>query len=145
MIVREASLQFRVVREGDIEALGTPERIADYVCDMFDEDPTIEIFVVIPVSSKHHPYGRILISKGTAQNTLVNAREVLRPCILANATGFFCAHNHPSGDSSPSRADIHVTRQLREAGKLMGIPMLDHIIVGDPGTPIYSFNEAGLV
>lgn len=145
MIVREASLNFRVVREGDIEALGTPERIADYVRDMFEEDPTVEWFVVVPVNSKNHPYGRILISKGTAQNTLVNAREVLRPCILANATGFMCAHNHPSGDTSPSRADIHVTRQLREAGKIMGIPMLDHVIVGDPDTAIYSFNEAGLV
>lgn len=145
MIVREASLAFRVVREGDTEALGTPERIADYVRDMFEADPTVEWFICVPVNAKNHPYARVVISKGTAMNCLVNAREVLRPCILANATGFMVAHNHPSGDTAPSRADIHCTRQLREAGKTMGIPLIDHVIVGDPGVPIYSFNDAGLV
>jgi len=145
MIVREASLQFNVVREGPVGALSTPELIADYVRDMFDEDPTVEFFVCVPVNRKNQPFGRVLISKGTATNCLVNAREVLRPCILSNATGFACAHNHPSGECSPSRADISVTRILREAGKLMGIPLLDHVIVGDPGTPPYSFSEAGLI
>lgn len=145
MIVREASLRFNVVREGPVDALGTPELIADYVSDMFDVDRTIEHFVCVPVNCKNQPYGRMLISMGTATHCLVNAREVLRPCILANATGFICSHNHPSGQTQPSRADIQVTRQLREAGKIMGISLLDHVIVGDPGMPIYSFNEAGLI
>lgn len=145
MIVREASLKFNVIRDGPVCALSTPELIADYVRDMFDEDPTVEWFIVVPVNRKNQPFGRVLISKGTATNCLVNAREVLRPCILCNATGFAVAHNHPSGESSPSRADIAVTRQLREAGQIMGIPLLDHVIVGDPNSEIYSFNEAGLV
>lgn len=75
----------------------------------------------------------------------MNPREVLRPCILSNASGFAVAHNHPSEECSPSRADIAVTRQLREASKIMGIEMLDHVIVGDASSEIYSFNEAGLV
>lgn len=145
MRVHEASLAFRVVREGPVEALDTPEKVARYVRDAFDGDPTVEWFVCVPVNRKNQPYGRVLISKGTATSTVVHAREVLRPCILCNATGFIVAHNHPSGDTSPSRADLQVTRQLREAGKAMQIDLLDHVIVGDRSSEIYSFNEAGLV
>lgn len=145
MMVHEASLSFRVVREGVVEALDTPEKVAVYIAGAFDGDPTVEWFVCIPLNRKNMPFGRVLISKGTASSCLVNPREVLRPCILSNASGFIVVHNHPSGDSAPSRADIQVTRQLREAGKTMGIPLIDHIIIGDAYSEPYSFNEAGLV
>lgn len=145
MRIFEASLQYRLVREGKVESLDTPEKLADYVRDGFSNDPTVEWFIVIPLNTKNMPFGRLLVTKGTATSCLVNPREVLRPCILSNATSFAVAHNHPSGDTAPSRADIQVTRQLREAGKAMGITLIDHIIVGDPYSEIYSFNEAGLV
>jgi DNA repair protein RadC len=145
MRIFEASLQYRLVREGSIPSLDTPEKIADYVRDAFDGDPTVEWFIVIPLNTKNMPFGRVLVTKGTATSCLVNPREVLRPCILCNATAFAVSHNHPSGDSAPSRADIQVTRQLREAGKAMGIPLIDHVIVGDSYSKPYSFNEAGLV
>ena len=145
MRVHEASLAFRVVREGPVVPLDTPERVAEYIRDAFDGDPTVEWFVCIPLNRKNMPFGRVLITKGTASSCLVNPREVLRPVILSNACGFVVAHNHPSGDTQPSRADIQVTRQLREAAKTMGIDFLDHIIVGDPDSEVYSFSEAGLV
>ncbi|MGJ8653016.1 MAG: JAB domain-containing protein [Opitutaceae bacterium] len=145
MRVFEASLQYRLVREGKVESLDTPEKLAEYVRDGFDGDPTVEWFIVIPLNTKNMPFGRLLVTKGTATSCLVNPREVLRPCILCNATAFAVAHNHPSGDPAPSRADIQVTRQLREAGKAMGINLIDHIILGDPYSEIYSFSEAGLV
>jgi DNA repair protein RadC len=145
MRVFEASLQYRLVREGRAQALDTPKKIAAYIADAFDGDPTVEWFIVIPLNAKNMPFGRILLTKGTASNTVVHAREVLRPCILCNATAFVVAHNHPSGETAPSRADIQVTRQLREAAKTMGITMLDHIIVGDSYSEPYSFSEAGLV
>ena len=145
MRVHEASFSFRVVREGVVEALDTPEKIAHYVSDAFDGDPTVEWFICIPLNRKNMPFGRVLITKGTASSCLVNPREVLRPCVLSNASGFIVAHNHPSGDTAPSRADIQVTRQLREAAKTMGIDFLDHVIVGDAYSAPYSFNEAGLV
>ncbi|MGZ0710112.1 JAB domain-containing protein [Coraliomargarita sp. W4R53] len=145
MRIFEASLQYRLVREGSIPSLDTPGKIADYVRDAFDGDPTVEWFIVIPLNTKNMPFGRVLLTKGTATSCLVNPREVLRPCILCNATAFAAVHNHPSGDPAPSRADIQVTRQLREAGKTMGIPLLDHVIVGDTQSAFYSFNEAGLV
>lgn len=145
MMVHEASLAFRVIREGPVEALDTPQKVAAYIADAFDGDPTVEWFICIPLNRKNMPFGRVLISKGTATSCLVNPREVLRPCILCNATGFVVAHNHPSGVTNPSRADIQVTRQLRDAGKTMGIPLLDHVIVGDAYSNPYSFAEAGLV
>ena len=145
MRVHEASLAFRVVREGPVVPLDTPERVAEYIRDAFGGDPTVEWFVCIPLNRKNMPFGRVLITKGTASSCLVNPREVLRPVILSNACGFVVAHNHPSGDTQPSRADIQVTRQLREAAKTMGVDFLDHIIVGDPDSEIYSFCEAGLV
>jgi len=145
MRVFEASLQYRLVRDGTIEPLDTPGKLADYVRDAFEGDPTVEWFIVIPLNRKNMPFGRILVTKGTATSCLVHPREVLRPCILCNASAFAVAHNHPSGDTAPSRADIQVTRQLKEAGKAMGIDLIDHVILGDPNSVTYSFCEAGLV
>jgi len=145
MKVHEASLSFRVVREGQEQPLDTPEKIAHYVSDAFEDDPTVEWFILIPMNIKNMPFGRVLLTKGTASSCLANPREVLRPCILCNASTFVVAHNHPSGDTEPSRNDIQVTRQLREAGKTMGIPLIDHIIVGDSYSKPYSFSAAGLV
>ena len=145
MQIHEASLSFRVVREGPVESLDTPDKAAAYLAGAFEGDPTVEWFIVIPLNRKNMPFGRVLITKGTASSCLVHSREVLRPCILSNASGFIVAHNHPSGDTAPSRADIQVTRQLREAAKTMEIDFIDHIIIGEPGTEPYSFNDAGLI
>jgi DNA repair protein RadC len=89
------------------------------------------------------------VTKGTATNCLVHPREVFREAIRHNASAIVAVHNHPSGDPAPSRADIQVTRQLRESAKIVGIELTDHIIIGykprDPqGLGYYSFNEAGL-
>lgn len=150
MKIREARLSFRVVRDGVSEPLDGPEKVARYVESALEEDPTVEWFFVIPMNRKNHPLGRTVVTRGTASSSLVHPREVLRPVILANASAFAVAHNHPSGDPSPSHADIRITRQLREAAKTMGVDMLDHVICGDRaadpvGHGYYSFSEAGLV
>jgi DNA repair protein RadC len=80
---------------------------------------------------KNHPPGRHLITLGTLDSTLVSAREVFRGAILASASALVVAHNHPSGDPSPSSADIRVTRMLRHASNILEIPLLDHVIVGN--------------
>ena len=75
-------------------------------------------------------------------------REIFRPVIAAGAYGFAIMHNHPSGDPSPSRADESITRRIYEAGQLLQIRLIDHVIVGEPSpgrSPYYSFREAGLV
>ena len=71
------------------------------------------------------------ISRGTLSTSLVHPREVLRPAVVAHCASIIVAHNHPSGDPSPSAEDHAVTRRLADAAELMGIPLLDHVIVGD--------------
>ncbi|MGB0335081.1 MAG: RadC family protein [Opitutales bacterium] len=105
---------------------------------------------VLCLDRKNRLIKRIEVTRGTATNCLVHPREVFKQAIQLNASAIIAVHNHPSGDPAPSRADIQVTRQLREAAKVIGIDLLDHIIVGqrsrDPqGLGYYSFNEAGLI
>jgi len=142
MKIREAVLTFRVVREGDVPSLDCPEAVAQYVRDAFEADPTVEWFLVIPLNARNQPYGRFVVTKGTAKTCTVHPREVLRPVILSNATAFAVAHNHPSSNAQPSQADVAITRTLQQAGETMGIPLIEHVIVGEG---FYSFAEAGLL
>ena len=77
--------------------------------------------------------GHHLVSIGTLDSVLVHAREVFRVAIVASAHAIVLLHNHPSGDPSPSEADIRVTRELTRAGQLLKIEVLDHIVIGRPG------------
>lgn len=110
----------------------------------------IERFWVLCLDRKNRLLRRIEVTKGTATNCLAHPREVFREAIKHSATAIIAVHNHPSGDPAPSRADIQVTRQLRESAKVVGIELSDHVIIGhkahDPqGLGYYSFNEAGLI
>lgn len=150
MKIYEASLKYRLVQQGPLSEVDSPERVFQYMQGAFDEDPTVEWFCVILLNRKNRALGRVKITKGTANASLVHPREVFRPAIQANASAIVAVHNHPSGDPSPSSADIKVTRQLRQAAELLQIDLLDHVIIGekdaDPfGRGYYSFNEAGLV
>jgi DNA repair protein RadC len=110
----------------------------------------IEKFWVLCLNRKNRLLKSIEISSGTVANTLVHPREVYRGAIRVGATAILVCHNHPSGDPSPSAADMNVTRQLREASKVVDIHFLDHVIVGrasaDPsGLGFYSFRSGGLL
>lgn len=110
----------------------------------------VEKFWVLCLNRKNVLIKRVEITSGTASASLVHPREVFREAIRLGALSIIAVHNHPSGDPSPSSADLQVTRQLREASRTVGIDLLDHIIVGstsgDPrGFGFYSFHEAGLI
>lgn len=81
------------------------------------------------------------VSEGTLNASLSHPREIYKVAVLSNSAHILLAHNHPSGDPSPSSDDISITRRIREAGDILGIKLLDHIIVGDDR--FYSFAEAG--
>lgn len=113
-------------------------------------DPTVEYFWVAVLNRKNRVLAVVMVTKGTANASLVHPREVLKPVIIGGGSAFVCIHNHPSGDPSPSQADIRATRQLREAAKVMQLDFLDHVIVGDKdndpvGNGFYSFAESGLL
>src|SRR5712691_9826401 len=104
-----------------------------------------EHFMVILLDRKNAPIGLNTVSIGSLTASVVHMREVFKPAILANAAAILCGHNHPSGDSAPSHEDRAVTQRLVEAGKLLGIAVLDHIILGDGTTTYFSFADEGLL
>lgn len=148
-----AVMQFakRILEEDDRgqTVFHTPEDVARYFRPIL-AGQEVEHFWVLCLDRKNRLLKRVEVTKGTATNCLVHSREVFREAIKLSATAIIAVHNHPSGDPAPSRADIQVTRQLREAAKVIGIELTDHIIIGQPqrdpqNLGYYSFNDAGLV
>lgn len=144
----EVKLSFSVVSEGPAAVLNRPELVAEYMQGAFDERPEQESFWVIFLNRKNYAKGRFMATLGTQTNSLVSASEVFRSAILGGACAIICVHNHPSGDPAPSMSDVAVTRQIKDAGKILGIEVLDHVIIGDAasdptGTGYYSFRGAG--
>jgi DNA repair protein RadC len=100
-----------------------------------------EQFVICGLDAKHRIIGLNIVSIGSLTLSIVHPREVFKPLILMNACAALCAHNHPSGDPDPSSEDRVLTARLRQAGDLIGITILDHLILGDERT--YSFADQG--
>jgi DNA repair protein RadC len=90
-----------------------------------------ETFYALLLDGKHHLKRREVVSVGSLTSSLVHPREVFRTAVAGGAAALVCAHNHPSGDPEPSAEDLEVTRRLVQAGRLLGIALLDHVIVGD--------------
>ena len=108
-----------------------------------------ESFICISLNGAHESIATRIVSVGLVNKTVVHAREVFADPIVDRAVAVLVAHNHPSGDPTPSSEDIKITRQLVSAGQIMGIKILDHMILGssEPGLfqPYISLREAGLV
>jgi DNA repair protein RadC len=98
------------------------------------QDGTQEEFHIVTLDTKRQVIDSHLITVGILDSSLVHPREVFRPAIRDAASAILLVHNHPSGDPTPSRADLTVTQRMTEAGKLIGIEILDHIIVGNPNS-----------
>ena len=94
------------------------------------EEPE-EYMYMICMNTKNKVIGVFEISHGSVNSSIVTPREVFQKALLANAVSIILMHNHPSGDPTASREDIEVTKRLVEAGKIVGVEVLDHIIIGD--------------
>lgn len=86
---------------------------------------------------------RVVLTRGTLRSSVVSPREVFSEALTYHAASFVMLHNHPSGDSTPSREDISITKTLYGLGMMMQLPMLDHIIIGNPG--YFSFKDSGML
>jgi DNA repair protein RadC len=104
-----------------------------------------EHFVVILVDRKNRLIGIHTVSVGSLTASVVHPREVFKVAILSNAAAILCGHYHPSGDPQPSQEDRRLTRRLVQAGELLGIEVLDHVIIGDGAADYYSFADQGLL
>jgi DNA repair protein RadC len=107
----------------------TPEAVANVLREEV-RLRNVETFQVLMVNTRRRLITTVKIADGTLDTILVHPREVFKPAISANAAAIVLAHNHPSGDPSPSEADIKVTRDLIRAGQLLKIEVLDHVILG---------------
>ena len=89
-----------------------------------------EEFHALLLNSRHRVLREVMVTRGTLDASLIHPREVFRSAVAEGAAGVILVHNHPSGDPTPSAEDRSVTRQLAEAGRAVGIPVLDHVVVG---------------
>ena len=128
MLVRDSNGGAKV--PGNKTGVKSPSDMAD-IFNTFLEGADREHFVVAMLDRKGNVLGLNTVSIGSISASVVHPREVFKPAIVMGASSIIVAHNHPSGDTAPSREDIDVTNKLVEGGKLLGIEVLDHVIIGD--------------
>jgi DNA repair protein RadC len=120
----------------NMERCETPDEAAAYwrahIPDHAYFNPECECLVVLILNTRHRIKGHYLVSIGTLDTILCHPREIFRLAVMASAAAIVVAHNHPSGEATPSEADIKITRDLIRAGQLLKIEVLDHIIMGRP-------------
>lgn len=109
----------------------------------FLEGEKQEKFCAAYLDSKNQPISTVTVHVGTVNMSIVGPREVFREAVRENAAALVVAHNHPSGDPSPSPEDIAVTKRLSEVGRLLDIPLLDHVIIGNGR--YFSMQKEGLI
>jgi len=121
-----------VVAEYDARSsLRTSDSVYELLAGMIETE-AVEVFVAVLLNGKHKPTGIVEVSRGTLSTSLVHPREVFGPALRMGAVAaIIVAHNHPSGDPTPSVEDIEVTRRLIQGGELLGIQVLDHVVIGD--------------
>ncbi|MFW5947078.1 MAG: JAB domain-containing protein [Gemmatimonadota bacterium] len=110
--------------------IGGPEDVYRIV-SAYLGDVDREHFVALLLDAAHQVRGVHTVTVGVLDGSVIHPREVFKPAILASSAAVIIAHNHPSGHPDPSAEDRQVTRQLVEAGEIIGIPVLDHVIIGD--------------
>lgn len=122
--------------------LNTPERVFEVLRPLY-EGLTREVVRAVYMNTTNGIIGTGIVSMGTADQALVHAREVFGPALVIGATRVVLVHNHPSGDLTPSTADIDLTKRMKKAAELLDMELLDHVIMGDKS--YYSMRERGLM
>jgi DNA repair protein RadC len=128
----------------DRPRIGGPQDAKTFFAKYWMDNPGYdqERFVVACLDTKNRVQSVVEITTGTLDASLVHPREVFKPAIIEGSSSIILSHNHPSGDTTPSKEDRTVTERLTEAGKLLGIEVLDHIIHGDGSNDVQSLKEA---
>jgi DNA repair protein RadC len=137
-----------LVREGRVPCYNHQLRSsadASTLLHTYLADVDREHFVVLMLDQKNKIIGIHTVSIGSLSASVVHPREVFKPAILSNAANILLAHNHPSGQPQPSQEDRVLTVRLVAAGKLLGISVLDHVIIGDGTSAYFSFADEGLL
>ena len=129
----------------EVDKISSPTDVRDYIEEVFRlSSQAEEVLVLLVLDTKNNVTGAFEVSRGSLDASIVHPREVFKRALLLNGNSIIIAHNHPSGDPSPSKEDIEITRRLVEGGNILGIGVLDHLIIGDNGR-YRSFREAQLI
>lgn len=143
-----AVINIQMVKERELlyngARLTTPEQATEAFCALIG-NPDREYFVCLLLDGKNRITGIHTVSQGSLNQSIVHPREVFKAAILANSAAIVLAHNHPTGDLTPSREDLEITRRLKEAGELLGVHVLDHVIVDTDKGKSSSFINQGLM
>lgn len=139
--VREVSVHYTGRSHSARSPFRAPADIYRYMANRIGGEAR-EHFVAVYLDARHRPIADQIVSVGTATASLIHPREIFQAAVLVGACALVVAHNHPSGDPTPSDEDRSVTKRLAEAGKLIGIKLLDHVIIAVPGG-FTSMNELG--
>lgn len=139
-------VSIKMVKENNLEygsnQISSPKDAAD-IFRKFIGDYDREALVVLTFDTKNKINSITVASIGSLNSSIVHPREVFKTAILSNSASIIIGHNHPSGDPSPSKEDISITSRLKECGKILGIELLDHVIIGDNN--YISLKEKGLL
>ena len=127
VILANLELAKRYLLEADRPIIDSPEKAVEQLADIRDKKQ--EYFVCLTLDGANRLIAKRIITIGTLTSSLVHPREVFADAITDRAASVIVAHNHPSGSLNPSTADLEVTERLKDAGKLLGVNLLDHIIV----------------
>lgn len=139
-------IKLKMIREGT-SVYGTsrfqePKEAADMVRHLF-EYADREMMMVMSLDAAMTPIALEIVAVGGLSSCGVDSRDLFKHAILSNAAKIICFHNHPSGEPAPSQEDSLMTKRVKEAGELLGIELLDHIIIGS-GSRYVSFREDGI-
>ena len=151
MTTKFQGLRLQVVKEEEFQysckaTISSPADIRDLLTKYMEMHlEAEEVLIMVTVDTKHRVTGIFEVSRGSLSSSLVHPREVFKRALLMNAASIFVAHNHPSGDVTPSKDDTAITKRLKDAGEVLGVPLLDHMIIGDTSKKYYSFAEAELL
>lgn len=128
----------------ECDKIGSPNNVKDIAMKVLqmDMEPE-EVFVVLGLDTKNKINSIFEVSRGSINSSIVTPREVFKRLVGINCTSFICIHNHPSGDPTPSKEDMNMSKRLKECGELMAIPMLDFTILGED--VLISFKDKGLI
>jgi DNA repair protein RadC len=126
-MIREVAIRYVGARRRVAEKIASPAEAARYFRRRIHDDAR-EHFIALYLDGRHRAIADAIVSIGTATASLVHPREVFQPAIAVGACALLIGHNHPSGDPTPSAEDLEVTRRLAEAGRILGIVLLDHVV-----------------
>jgi DNA repair protein RadC len=135
-LVRESSFLYKQRR------ITSPSEAYEMVREFLEEEDR-ERLIACFVDTKNQPLAINVVSVGSLNSSIVSPREIFKAAILCNSAGLILFHNHPSGDTTPSDEDLKATSRVQECGKLLGIDLLDHIIVGNGS--YCSLKEKGII